>query len=261
MLFCDSFSFFKCHQDLFNDVNLTPIQSKILVALARSKNGSLNTDEILSETGIATSTWSAEQGKLVGMGLLNKHLVRIIEQNHISKRMNYGLTEKGKMVGANLLNISKILAGDTGEPNMIERSASQESKNFETESKSAGKQLEDFGGKVDECVEVALDSFGSNLVDLVKSSMELEHRVPWIDLSEKIETFELVLRDYFGLEASEKLKKLIAANIKSRFNLGTSRSDDLSHLILEARKRRFLDAELDKNHNNSSTPIGARTED
>ena len=219
--------------ELFEDPHLTLIDSKILLTLMKSKQGFLNTDEILALTGIATSTWSAEQGKLVSMGLLKKRMIRIIEHDHISKRMNYGLTEKGKEVGTNVLNISKILTKNESERNSLGSVLISNSKN------------DDFRSMIGECVETALDSFGSNLVYLVKKSFEAEHEIPWIQLSEKSETLENVLRDYFGLQASEKLKKLIAANIRSRFDIANLRNEDLAFLISEARKKDTSRMELE----------------
>jgi hypothetical protein len=238
---------------LYEETQLSPVQTKILVALTKSKNGSLRTDEVLGITGIATSTWSAEQGKLVTMGLINKHLVRIIENNHISKRMNYGLTEKGRMIGLNLLNISKILLDE--EVKAAAEGSRLEPKGDRTNGSGVNvREIEDFSSKVGECVEIALDSFGSNLVNLVKNSLEVEYKIPWVDLSQKPEVFESLLKDYFGMGASEKLKKLIAANLKSRFDLGSYRSENLSQLISEARKTSLQTMQLNTENEEVSSP-------
>ena len=219
---------------------MTAIDTKILITLMKSKQGFLNTDEILLQTGIATSTWSAEQSKLVTMGLMKKRMVRIIERDYISKRMNYGLTEKGKDVGANLLNIFKILTADSKE--QVATSGSI----LVTE-----RHNDDFANKLGECIEVALESFGSNLVYLVRKSFEVEHKISWDQLPDKSGILQQVLRDYFGLRASEKLEKLIAANIRSRFEIGNLRSEDLTLLIAEARKRNSRDLEIDDSKVNS----------
>jgi DNA-binding HxlR family transcriptional regulator len=223
--------------------HVTPIQTKILIALVRSKDGSMYTDEILRQTGIATSTWSAEQGKLVALGLVNKHLVRIIEQDHVSKRMSYWLTERGKMVSLNLLNISRILAAEQAaskntseEPGIL-----RENKKDIFRPEAGVKEAEEFRSKIAECVEVALDSFGANLVNLVKSSLELEHHISWAELPDRANVFENVLKDYFGLEASKKLKILIAANIRNRFGLENFQVEDLALIISEARKNDLKD--------------------
>lgn len=224
---------------MLDESHLTPIETKILIALIRSKHCALHTDEILRQTGIATSTWSAEQGKLVGMGLIEKHMVRIIENNQICKRMNYELTDKGKKVGSNLLNISEILSPDASEKQKIpDHSIFCNPKEIISDSLELASGSENFDDAIGDCVEIALDSFGSNLVNLVKNSLELEHSVQWTDLSDKIETFDAVLKDYFGVGSAQTLKKLISANIRSRFELGGSyQGDDLSYLISEARKK------------------------
>ena len=218
------------------ETHLTSIQTKVLIALARSKFGSLNTDEILDQTGIATSTWSAEQGRLVAMGLIKKQMIRVIELNHISKRMSYGLTDKGRMVGLNLLNITKILATDNENSKLSAESSLPNLQGNRMESASVNRESVEFNDKISECVEIALDSFGTNLVDLVKNSLEVDHQIAWSELSENTQVFEEVLKDYFGLGASEKLKKLIIANIKSRFDLRGYQNEDLIFLISEARK-------------------------
>jgi DNA-binding MarR family transcriptional regulator len=226
------------------DTHLTPIQTKVLIALTRSATGSLNPDEILLATGIATSTWSAEQGRLVSMGLIKKQMIRVIKLNQISKRMNYGLTEKGRMIGQNLLNISKILGENSGEISFARRVEDED---------------QVFGSQIAECVEVALDSFGSNLVNLVKSSLEIEHQIPWKELSERSDVFEEVLRDYFGVGAAEKLKKLIAANIESRFEVRAkdSHSGDLALLISVAKQRSAGKKTKDIDHLGNSAKIEA----
>ena len=212
---------------MFDRTHLSPIDDRIIVVLTKSKHGFLNTEEILKQTSIAASTWSAEQNKLVAVGLVTKRMVRVIEHDHISKRMTYGLTDKGKLVGLNLLNILEIMTTGEVEKDLSSRSLSHERSENGT-----------FQSDICECVEIALDSFGSNLMYLVKKSFEIEYQVSWTDLPEKIIALEAVLKDYFGLRASEKLKKLIAANIRSRFDITGSKSEDLSYLISEARKTR-----------------------
>lgn len=239
-------------EKLMDEAHLTPIQTRILIALAKSKLGSLYTDEIVKLTGIATSTWSAEQGKLTSMGLIEKHLVRIIELNHISKRMNYKLTEKGKVVGSSLLNISRVLSVGDFASKVSDEQLLRQSKDNRIRSGTDTQSNQEFERTIDECVEIALDSFGSDLVNLVKHSLEAEHKVAWIRLAENTEVFETVLRDYFGLQAAEKLEKLIVANLRSRFELKENRIDSLSHLIIEARLKNFKDSLLEKENVRSS---------
>jgi hypothetical protein len=212
---------------------LTPIDIRILVALTRSKNGSLHAEEILEETGIAMSTWSSKQGKLVSMGLLEKHFTRVMGDEHVMKRMNYALTKKGKIVGQSLLQVTTILK-DSPRPSLVTSPVFAEEGSLGQKDQLPST---DFQEMIGECVEVALDSFGSRLIDLVKKSLEVEHGVSWNSLPEKTQDFESVLRDYFGLEAAIGLKKLIGANITSRFDLKELENEDLSSLILRARTK------------------------
>jgi hypothetical protein len=197
---------------------LTPIQVKILLAMLRSKDYSLNSEAILRETGIALSTWSAEQGKLGEMGLIEKHLVRILTSDSISKRMNYTLTKSGVAIALNLQNISRILSS---------------SKDMVPSSKASTN--EDFMERIGECIEIGLDSFGTNLVELVKKTLETEQEIPWNQVSEKPEKLSLVFRELFGDEAAKKLETLISTNIASRFGLEQSRSG-LASVISNAKK-------------------------
>lgn len=192
---------------------LTPIQVKILLALLRSKDHSLNSEAVLRETGIALSTWSAEQGKLVDMGLIEKRLVRVLTSENISKRMSYTLSESGVAVALNLLNISKILSS----------------------SKNANSVSDNFGQRVSECVEIALDSFGPSSVQLVKTTLESSYGVSWSRLSEKPAELMRACRELFGEEASKKLETVIAANIARRFALQGTGSD-LASAISKAKK-------------------------
>jgi predicted transcriptional regulator len=210
---------------------LTPIDIRILVTLAQSKNGSLQTEEILEQTGIAMSTWSSKQGKLVSMGLVEKHFVRVMGDDHVLKRMNYALTEKGKLVGQSLVNVTNLLSPDRDTPNSKINSPRIQSL------QERNQPADDFQEKIGECIEVALDSFGSKLIELVKRSMEVEHGVVWETLPDRTQDLESVLRDYFGVEASNGLRKLIAANIRARFDLEDESNEDLSLLIREARQK------------------------
>jgi DNA-binding MarR family transcriptional regulator len=197
---------------------LTPIQAKILLAMLRAKDHSLNSEAILRETGIALSTWSAEQGKLVEMGIIEKRLVRVLTNDNISKRMNYKLTESGVAIALNLSNISKILSGTR------------------YGGRIAGKPAEDFDERIRECVEIGLESFGANLVTLVKTALESEKGVPWSRIPENPDRLLLVCREFFGEEASKKLETVISANIISRFALGSVQAKDLSSMISSARR-------------------------
>ncbi len=193
--------------------------------MLEAKDHTLNSEAILRDTGIALSTWSAEQGKLVEMGIIEKHLIRVLTNDSISKRMNYKLTDGGVAIALNLRNISKILSGT------------------KSASRIVGKPAEDFEERIQECVEIGLESFGANLVTLVKTALECEHGVPWSRIPENPDKLLAVFRELFGEEASKKLETVISANIISRFALGSAQAKDLSSIISSARKSFSADGE------------------
>jgi hypothetical protein len=188
---------------------------RILLAMLNSKDRSLNSEAVLKETGIALSTWSAEQGKLGEMGLIEKHLVRVITHDSVSKRMNYTLTESGALVALNLLKVSRVLA----------RTASAQ---------IARSKNESFEERIRECVEIGLDSFGMNLITLVRSALESEYGMNWNDISNNPDQLLNVCKDLFGDEASKKLETLISANIAARFAIASDGS--MQGVISKARK-------------------------
>jgi hypothetical protein len=195
----------------------------------------LKTGEILVKTGIAPSTWSSEQSKLVMMKLIDKHIVRTIANGFISRRMNYSLTEKGALVALNLRNISEILNKDSTE---FSSHLKDQDAGPENTSVVANPQVnQELKKIVNECVEIGLDSFGLNLANLIKRAMEIEYGIQWEELSENTLEFKLVLTDYFGFEASKKIEKIIAANLRSHFPLDEIKTDDLSKLIPETSRR------------------------
>jgi DNA-binding MarR family transcriptional regulator len=194
---------------------LTPIQVKILLAMLRAKDHSLNSEAILRETGIALSTWSAEQGKLVDMGVIQKRLVRVLTNDSISKRMNYTLTEKGVEIALNLLNISKILSS---------------SKDARVNNRPSS-EAEEFSEIISECIEVGLESFGANFVMLVKTTLESDKSIPWSIVPEKPKELLQVCRELFGQEAAKKLETVIVRNIASRFARSDLCEKDLESTI------------------------------
>jgi DNA-binding MarR family transcriptional regulator len=200
---------------------LSPIQARILLAMLRAKDHSLNSEEILKQTGIALSTWSAEQGKLGEMSLIQKQLVRVLTSASISKRMNYTLTESGVAVALNLQNISRILSENSQTPGIMPKSE-----------QSGG---ESFDAAIRECIEIGLDGFGANLLALVKATLQSEQGVTWEQISQRPEQFTLACKSLFGEEASKKLETVILANISSRFAIGEPVSG-FKNAISEARK-------------------------
>lgn len=207
-------------------VVLSATQTKIIVALARSMDHSLDTDGVIKETGIAVSTWSAEQSKLVGIGLLDKQFVRTMTKDGTTKRMCYRLTDRGKIVGLNLLNITRVMSASAGQ----EKTQSSHGTN-------SPELSVDFYSEIRECIEIGLDSFGLNLVKLVSGALETQYGIRWSRLSECIDELLLVLADIFGVEASKKMEVIFCSNLSARFGMEASRTIRLVELISEISKR------------------------
>lgn len=211
---------------------LSQLQCRILSAIYFSKTEYLNSEAILRETGIAQSTWSEEQNRLIQMGLLEKRQSRIMTSNVITRVMNYRLTDKGRLVALNLTNISRILA-----PDQFSRSEADETLDSENNVDGGADLIDDkeLNGKILECVEIGLDSFGMNLDELVKSEVERSGEMKWHQIANHPDLLEAQLRQLFGHGGSTTIESMIAANIRSRFSLRSIKSDKLSVLIPEIR--------------------------
>jgi DNA-binding MarR family transcriptional regulator len=94
------------------EASLSPIEERILVALYKSEQHSLFSDEIVKQAGIAMSTLSTEQRRLTALGLLEKSTRRFILGDKISLRINYGLTMKGEIIAIHLLHVASLLSQD-----------------------------------------------------------------------------------------------------------------------------------------------------
>jgi DNA-binding MarR family transcriptional regulator len=92
------------------EASLTPIEERILVALYRSSQHFLLSDEIVKEARIAMSTLAAEQKRLVALGLLEKTTRRFILDDKISRRTAYELTTKGEIIAIHLAHVSSLLS-------------------------------------------------------------------------------------------------------------------------------------------------------
>jgi DNA-binding MarR family transcriptional regulator len=214
--------------------HLSAIQSRILVALFQSEGRQqfVPNESVLEKTGIAQSTWSEEQKRLIEMGLLEKKAFKTIRTNNVCRIVNFRLTSRGRTVAFNLANISRIIVRQ-GEKDPLQPLSS-----ISTSARMAGK---DFEFDVMESIEVALDSFGINLVPLVKS--RLPDGTRWDDVSRHPEMLSTILRDLFGEEGSNTVESMIAENLKSRFDVvGLMAEDgDLNSLIARLRQERVVD--------------------
>jgi hypothetical protein len=191
----------------------------------------LNSEIILKETGIAQSTWSEEQNRLTQMGLLEKKQSRLMTSNVITRVMNYRLTDKGRLVALNLSNISRILA-----PNQFSRMEVSELSLVTSDPIRADFVDETaLDGKILECIEIGLDSFGMNLDELVKSEIERSGGIKWENVPRHPEKLETQLNQLFGAGGSSTIESMIAANIRSRFGLRSIKSDKMAVLISELR--------------------------
>jgi hypothetical protein len=187
----------------------------------------VNNETILKGSDISRSTWAVEQNRLIDFGLLEKKNSRLISKNNVFRTVNYRLTEKGRTITLNLLEISRIL--DSGEKptcGKLELSQSIDSLLNNPDS--------ELSSRIRESIEIALEGYGINFLNDVKSAMENERRVQWNQVPGRIDLLTQVLVEFFGAEGAKTVESLICANIKSRFGLSKLERNDLQSLILEA---------------------------
>ena len=92
-----------------SEASLTPIEERILVALFRSKEHCLLSDEISRAAKISISTLAYEQKRLFALGLLQKRVRRFMVDDRISRRIIYELTLKGNLIAIHLDHVSDLL--------------------------------------------------------------------------------------------------------------------------------------------------------
>jgi DNA-binding MarR family transcriptional regulator len=208
---------------------LSQLQCRILAAISLSKLDSLTSDVILRETGIAQSTWSEEQKRLVQLGLLEKKPSKMMISNTVTRVMKFRLTDKGKLVALNLANISRILGSD-------QFSYADAASVHTNENTGSGlKDKSELDDEILECIEIGLDSFGMNLDNLVRSEIEKSEEVSWNKIARHPERLVVQLKELFGVGGSTVIESMIAANLRSRFGLKSINSDSISSLIAELR--------------------------
>ena len=160
------------------------------------------------------------------MGLLEKKAFKTIRTNNVCRIVNFRLTSKGKMVAFNLTNISRMIVQPENNLMAVDPRSSAQSNLSE----------KDLEYEVMESIEVALDSFGINLIPLVKS--RLPHGIAWEQVSKRPEILTGILGDLFGKEGSSTVESMVVENLRSRFDLGASSWDlELSRLIVELKGR------------------------
>jgi DNA-binding MarR family transcriptional regulator len=201
------------------------LQSKILAAIYFAEDEYVTTEMILKQTGIAQSTWSEEQNRLIANGLIEKKQSKVMSSKVITRIMNYKLTEKGRLVAHNLSNISRIMAPSqfvSKEPVRIEKVAREEMRMSYTEIEQT----------LLECIEVGLESFGMNLDKLVKEEVRAEG-MSWEEITKNPDRLVFHLNELFGRGGALTIEQMISANIKSRFDLRSIASDSLYSIINE----------------------------
>jgi DNA-binding MarR family transcriptional regulator len=213
--------------------HLSAIQSRILVALFQSdgRQQFVPNEMVLERTGIAQSTWSEEQKRLMDMGLLEKKAFKTIRTNNVCRIVNFRLTGKGRTVAFNLANISRIIfqGQQNSDASIPNSTLSPSALEFE----------------IIESIEVALDSFGINLIPLVKS--KLPEGVTWQNVARNPEILTTVLRDLFGKDGAATVESMIVENVKSRLEGGwdnNSTSEDLTRLVGELQRKFIVTASV-----------------
>jgi len=209
--------------------HLSAIQSRILVALFQSdgRQQFVRNETVLENTGIAQSTWSEEQKRLIDMGLLEKKAFKTIRTNNVCRIVNFRLTSKGRTVAFNLANISRMIFQQS------------EPTNFSSAGQITLSEKE-LQFEVMESIEVALDSFGINLIPLVKSRMP--EGTAWEGVARNPRILISILRDLFGKEGSSTVESMIVENLKARFDVeGPSWENELVRLIDALREKFVVD--------------------
>jgi predicted transcriptional regulator len=199
------------------------LQSRILAAIYYSSEGYVTTETVLRETGIAQSTWSEEQTRLIEGGLLEKKQTKVMSSKVITRIMQYKLTDKGKLVAHNLTNISRIMAPGQ----FLSKTPIQNGANDCTTMTSS-----DVNDAILECIEVGLESFGMNLDKLVMEEVEAAG-LSWKEVAASPDKLVFHLVKLFGSAGALTIEQMIAANVKTRFDLRSISSNNLSSIVRE----------------------------
>jgi DNA-binding MarR family transcriptional regulator len=209
----------------------------LLIAIFRAGSDSVNNETILKGADVSRSTWAVEQNNLIYMGLLDKKFTRSISKNNVFRTANYRLTAKGRAVAFNLLKISEILdsvgKGFSQEEVASKKLPSLGQFDFPDSPWSQSGDLE-LLAQIRECVEVALEGYGANFADDVRSVLESEFHVQWSRIPKRVDLLVLILRDFFGEAGAKTVETLVCKNLRSRFVLEkTGEPEDLQSLITE----------------------------
>jgi hypothetical protein len=212
------------------------IQSRILAVIHSSLEENVTTEMILKETGIAQSTWSEEQNRLIENGLLEKKQTKIMSPGSkaITRIMRYSLTTKGKLIAHNLANISRIMAPEKFLTQFSAKSEKSRPEGADEEKILLAPDSHSLDDTILECIEVGLESFGMNLDKLVKEGVQ-SSGLEWKEVSKNPDKLVYHMVQLFGKGGALTIEQLISANIKSRLQLHSISSNNLSSIISELR--------------------------
>jgi hypothetical protein len=208
-------------------MQLRQIQSNILTAILNSGTDFVNNEYVLNATGISRSTWGVEQNELVKLHLLRKVRTRSISNGRIFRSVNYWLTEKGREVALNLLDISAILESNEKEKQRAENLGIQQ----KPLTLFNGNEYVDISDEILESIDIAIGSYGTNFLRDVRSAIEKEHKIQWIDIVQNTDKLSYVLRDFFGVKGARTVESMICADLRARFGLESRKDDCLQSLI------------------------------
>ena len=150
---------------------------------------------------------------------MEKRTLKAVRGNSVCKTVNYRLTSRGKAIALNLANISKMIVYRLPDSRKTPHPSSHE----------------EFEGEIKESIEVALDSFGINLLPLVRDKLEVECCTRWDEIVHHPDRLMIILRDLFGTEGSSTIESMIVDNILYRFeDIDLSgKGNDLANLVAE----------------------------
>ena len=218
-------------------LHLTGIQSKILIAIHELGESRVNNESILKYTGISRSNWAVEQNRLIELGLIEKKSALCMSQDNVFRTVNYGLTERGKVITHNLLDISRIL-----------RSVAE----LKESSKFLHEATPGFLDQVRECIEVAIEGYGVNFLGDVQDTLVANYHVVWGEIPRRPETLMHVLKNFFGADGAKTVEDMISSNIRARFHLGEKACADMKSSIENAYLKHGM-RKLDSHFSNSFT--------
>jgi len=207
---------------------ITRVQSKILVSLFGFGHQFVRNENFLKATGIAQSTWSDEQPRLMDLGLIEKKSFRVMGRSNVFTTVSFRLSPSGRKVAFNLLNISRVLSSTS----IIGVNKNEHMAEILTKSKE--KQVQQV---LLESIEVALESFGPDLLELVKGAIEVEKKIAWERVAEAPEVLMQVMKDICGQDGSEIVAAMISENIRSLLGLERRESPELVSTMQEAKQK------------------------